>query len=277
MLHGRRGTSSVSSASRDLLRAVDRDQDAAVRVRRNLARSPCVCEARGTRTHPEAARSAEHHHAVLAELDEREVHGEQRAERIAVGVLVRGDERTARAPGARRRPRRYQRPVLIRSSSSASSAGAGSGRRSASSSCTPCSTADRMTNRSWGSAQLELAVDARLQDARRPLERAQGLLAAASRSRRRSPRPCVLEIARRLDGGHGDEADARILERRDRLGDDTPSTASSTRRMRRSERGQGLSHRGRRRARARAGRYSWPDEPALGSRRAAARPPPLRA
>ena len=37
---------------------------------------------------PAAAATDERHGAVLARADEREVHGEQRAERIAVGVLV---------------------------------------------------------------------------------------------------------------------------------------------------------------------------------------------
>ena len=40
----------------------------------------------------ERRRPGEEHDAVLAERPQREVHGEQRAERVAVRVLVRRDE-----------------------------------------------------------------------------------------------------------------------------------------------------------------------------------------
>ncbi len=67
-------------------------------------RSPWPGRSRNAYSPGQRRLSGEHHDAVLAELDERQVHREQRAERVPVRVLVRGDEKAvARTPGPRRR------------------------------------------------------------------------------------------------------------------------------------------------------------------------------
>ena len=76
-----------------LLRAVHGDEHALCDVRGCLAQEPPFAELQKRILAGERLRAAEHHHRVLAELDEREVRGEQRPQRVAVGVVMgRHDE-----------------------------------------------------------------------------------------------------------------------------------------------------------------------------------------
>src|SRR6187551_772976 len=68
--------------------------------------------------------------------------------------------------------------------------------------------------------QLELAIDRRLQHARGTGERLERPLTLLLRAEHAEPDLRVVEVARRLDRRDGHEPDPRVLERRDRLGDD---------------------------------------------------------
>ena len=71
-----------------LLRAVDGHQHARGRVLRQRAEQPPLLQLEEPVLARQRRRPDEHHDAVLAELHEREVHREQRPERVPVGVLV---------------------------------------------------------------------------------------------------------------------------------------------------------------------------------------------
>ena len=119
-----------------LLRAVDRHENPVGRVGGQLAQQPATGEVEKSVLRRAAAPSpASNHHAVLAELRQREVHREQRAERVSVRVLVRGDEEAV----VRRAAPRRRRPCQSSASSLVSS---GPGSRSSISFVirTPCST-----------------------------------------------------------------------------------------------------------------------------------------
>ena len=74
-----------------LLGAVDRDENPLGR-RPALAQQTVVGEPEKSVFPGQRRCPGENHDAVLPELEQREVHGEQRAERVAVRILVRGDE-----------------------------------------------------------------------------------------------------------------------------------------------------------------------------------------
>ena len=68
-----------------------------------------------------------------------------------------------------------------------------------------------------GPPELELAIDPRLEHPGGAFERHEGARPLLLRAEDAEPDLRVLEVARRLDGGHGDESDPRVLEGRDRL------------------------------------------------------------
>ena len=76
-----------------LLRTVDGEQDALRVVRGQLTEQAALVELEEPVLRGQRRGADEHHDAVLAELLERQMSGEQRSEGIAVGILVRGDEK----------------------------------------------------------------------------------------------------------------------------------------------------------------------------------------
>ena len=70
-------------------------------VGRTLAPEPALVQLQEPVLAGERRRPTEEHHDVLAELAERESHREERAERVAVRRLVRGDGEALVARGGR--------------------------------------------------------------------------------------------------------------------------------------------------------------------------------
>ena len=74
-----------------LLGAVDGDEHPRGHVLGRLAQEPVRLDAQEAVLVGNRVGAAQHHHGVLPEGDEREVEREQRADGVPVGVLVRGD------------------------------------------------------------------------------------------------------------------------------------------------------------------------------------------
>src|SRR6266511_2920646 len=74
----------------------------------------------------------------------------------------------------------------------------------------------------WGSFESQLARDPRLQHRVRRLQAGERLRALALRAEDGHEDARVPQVRRRLDSGHGDEADARVLELPDSFGQHLP-------------------------------------------------------
>ena len=187
------------------------------------------------------------------------MHREQRSERVAVGVLVRGDEEPL--AGAKRVGDRGNVSRRLAHRSSLQDVGdLGAGVQVVDQLRHPDAVLDRLIvfeQQLRRPAQMELAVHARLQDPGGALERGQRSEAPLLAAVDAQPHGRLREIGRRHDAGDGDEADPRILQRRDRLGDDRLDRLVDPAHARRSRRVP--SHRATpARARARAARSPGP-------------------
>ena len=85
---GDQGIEHLGIGETRLLGAVDGDQDPVGPVGRQLAQQAVVEQPEKPVLARQGRRPGEHHDAVLPELEQREVHGEQRSECVAVGILV---------------------------------------------------------------------------------------------------------------------------------------------------------------------------------------------
>jgi hypothetical protein len=213
-VHGeRRGLDERRLDDPALLRAVHGDEHALGDVLGRRPEEAPLLEPKERVFAGQRLRATEHHHGVLAEPDERQVRGEQRAERVAVGVVVGRHDKALAGPQrlddrvhvtrGHRRLRRGRELV------------------------DQLGHADAVLDRAivdelkaGRPAQTELLPDAALEDAGGPVERQEGLLPLALAAEHADPDLRVVEVARRLDRGHRDEADPRVLERGDRLRED---------------------------------------------------------
>ena len=189
-----------------LVRAVERDQHALGGVVRRLA--PQAVERHEAVLLRQRRVAVEVHRAVLAERVEGELDREQRAERVAVGVLV-GDEEEAVVRAERVR----DRPQVTRRLSGASSSISWVMR-------TPRSTVGSYSKASWGVRFIRSSRARRACRtpcaAARPVERLRALRLGAEHADEDARVP---QVGRGLDAGDRDEADARVLQLAEALGD----------------------------------------------------------
>ena len=239
-----------------LLRAVDGDEDARRRVGRAARARARAPRGRGTRTRREAAasrRAPSRCPCRAAAARGASPSSEPSASPSGFSCDVTRKRSCVRSASTTAR-------MSVAASSSLVVSGPGRARRSASSSGRRARPTDRRRTQLGRPAQVQLPVDARLQDAARrrraPSSVARALLLAAVDA---EPHRRLGEVGRRLDPGHGDEADPRVLQRRDRLGDDLPCIASSTSPHAAAHRDRAPSHRASRaRARAQSSSNSCP-------------------
>ena len=202
-----------------LVRAVDGEEDA-LRRGRPARRGVRPVEREKPVLRRQRGAAGEVHHHVLAERAQPERDREHRAERVAVGVLVRDDEEAVVSADRLARPRRAQSTLAV---IVAHLSRRQVGRKVVDQLRHVHALLDRRIEdegQCRRPAEAQLAPDAGLQHAVRRFEPGQ----------RRAPLLLVAEhreVDRRLgevrghpDAGDGDHADPRVLERADALRDD---------------------------------------------------------